>query len=52
MRRVPTFNFDKAQTLESMTRIDAMLEQTGATLWIEHEAALAKTLKKSPEYYD
>jgi hypothetical protein len=30
----------------------ALLEARGATLWIEHDKALADTLRKAPEYYD
>jgi len=51
-RRVPGFNFDKEQTLSSMDRVDALIEGTGATLWIEHELALFETLNKAPAYYD
>ncbi len=52
MRRVPDFNTDRDQTLKSMQKIDALLEATGAQLWIEHNKALADTLRKAPEYYD
>lgn len=52
MRRVPTFNTDADQTLASMQKIEALLESSGAVLWIEHNKALADTLKKSPEFYD
>lgn len=51
-RRVPGFNFDKEQTLSSMDRVDALIEETGATLWIEHELALFEILNKAPAYYD
>lgn len=51
-RRVPTFNFDANMTLKSMDRIEALLKETGATLWIGHDKALADTLKKAPEFYD
>jgi glyoxylase-like metal-dependent hydrolase (beta-lactamase superfamily II) len=51
-RRVPTFNVDAGATLASMDRVEAFLEEEGATLWIEHELALFETLKKSPENYD
>lgn len=50
--RAPVFNSDAAETFRSMDKVDALLQQTGATLWIEHEKALADTLKKAPEYYD
>ncbi len=36
-RVVPAFNFDAAQTLASMRRVEAYLAETGAALWIEHE---------------
>ena len=51
-RRTPDFNTDKAETLRSMEKVENLLQEVGATLWIEHNMALAKTLKKSPEYYD
>ena len=52
LRSVPIFNFDKAQSLASMTKIEELLGATGATLWIEHNQALADTLRKAPGYYD
>ena len=52
LRRVPVFNTDKAQTLASMTRVEEILNSTGAALWIEHNKALADTLRKAPAYYD
>jgi N-acyl homoserine lactone hydrolase len=51
-RRVPSFNVDADATLASMDRVEAFLEEEGATLWIEHELALFEQLKKSPGYYD
>lgn len=52
LRRVPTFNNNAQQTHESMDRVEALLADTGATLWIEHDQALADSLKKAPQYYD
>jgi len=52
LQRVPTFNTDAEQTLASMKKVEQLLATTGATLWIEHDKALADTLKKAPEYYD
>lgn len=52
LRAVPVFNFDKAQSLTSMTKIEALLKDTGAALWIEHNQALADSLRKAPGYYD
>jgi len=51
-RRVPTFNADAEQTLESMDKVEMLLEETAATLWIEHNLELADRLRKAPEFYD
>jgi N-acyl homoserine lactone hydrolase len=52
LRRVPKFNYDAAMSLQSIDKVEALLKATGATLWIEHDKALADTLKKAPEYYE
>jgi len=52
LRRVPTFNYDKAQSLQSIDKVEALVKETHATLWIEHDKALADTLKKAPQFYD
>jgi glyoxylase-like metal-dependent hydrolase (beta-lactamase superfamily II) len=52
LRRVPLFNTDPAQTQSSMDKLEALLKAEGATLWIEHDQALADTLKKAPAYYE
>ena len=52
LRRVPTFNFDEAQTLESMDLVEDFLIETGARLWIEHDVAANALLRKSPAYYE
>lgn len=51
-RRVPVFNTDAEQTRRSMDRVDDVLAAEGAALWIEHDQALADTLKKAPAYYE
>ena len=51
-RRVPTFNVDAQQTLASMDKVELLLEETAATLWIEHNLELANRLRKAPEFYD
>ena len=51
-RRTPSFNTDREQTLQSMQKVEQFLQASGATLWIEHDRALAATLKKAPAYYD
>jgi N-acyl homoserine lactone hydrolase len=51
LRRVPVFNTDADQTRAAMDRVEALLEEEGAKLWIQHDMALAETLRKAPEYY-
>jgi N-acyl homoserine lactone hydrolase len=41
-----------AGTPESRAKIDALVKETGAQLWIGHDIAGFAKLKKSPEYYD
>jgi hypothetical protein len=48
---VPTFNVDPEMTLASMDRVEALVAETGATLWIEHELALFERQRHAPEYY-
>ena len=36
-RIVPSFNVDREATLRSMDRLEALLLEEGATLWIEHD---------------
>jgi N-acyl homoserine lactone hydrolase len=50
--RVPTFDFDAAMTRATRKKVDQFLEQTGATLWIQHDPPTYALLKKAPEYYD
>ncbi|RLU02375.1 MAG: N-acyl homoserine lactonase family protein [Ketobacter sp.] len=50
-RRVPSFNFSKEQTLESMERMEQFLESTGAQLWIQHDKEQNAGIRHAPEYY-
>ena len=52
LSRVPQFNVDEEQTRASMAALDLFLEDTGAELWIQHDVLRARTLRKSPEFYD
>jgi glyoxylase-like metal-dependent hydrolase (beta-lactamase superfamily II) len=51
-KRVPEFNTDAEQTLESMNRVEALVDETGAQFWIEHELAWFEQLDKAPSHYD
>lgn len=42
---------DTTQSKASMKRVEALLEETGATLWIEHELAQFEQLRKPPQYH-
>lgn len=48
---VPLFNVDAAQSRRSMQRIESLLRENGANLWIHHDLELFATQKKAPAYY-
>jgi glyoxylase-like metal-dependent hydrolase (beta-lactamase superfamily II) len=50
--RTPTFEFDAALSRQSRARVEALLERTGGTLWIEHDLATHARLPKAPAYVD
>jgi N-acyl homoserine lactone hydrolase len=41
-----------AQEAASKAKIEALLKETGATLWIQHDIVADAKLKKSPAYYE
>ena len=51
-RRVPKFNVDRDMTLASMDRVEALVQETGATLWIQHELEFFRQLNTAQAYYD
>lgn len=51
-RRYPVFNTDGAATLESMNRVERLIEETGATLWIQHDLELFEELKYASRFYE
>jgi hypothetical protein len=42
---------DSAQTLISMDKVEALVANSGATFWIEHDAQLFETLTLAPGFY-
>jgi glyoxylase-like metal-dependent hydrolase (beta-lactamase superfamily II) len=50
--RVPTFEFNQAQTRATRVALETFLKKTGAQLWIQHDFTANAKLKKAPEYYD
>jgi N-acyl homoserine lactone hydrolase len=51
-RRVPSFNFDVEQSLKSMDKVAALMQKTGAKLWINHDKAQSDAIPKAPAYVD
>jgi N-acyl homoserine lactone hydrolase len=41
-----------AQEAASRAKVEALLKEKGATLWIQHDIVADANLKKSPAYYD
>lgn len=52
LRRVPIFNTDRDQSLASIDKVEALIAETGATFWIEHNLELANSLNLAPAFYD
>jgi glyoxylase-like metal-dependent hydrolase (beta-lactamase superfamily II) len=50
--RVPTFDFDAAMTRATRKKVEAFIQQSGATVWIQHDPATYAPLKKAPLYYE
>jgi N-acyl homoserine lactone hydrolase len=51
-RRVPGFNFDKAQSLASMEKIARVLADRHAQLWINHDKPSSDARRHAPQFYD
>jgi glyoxylase-like metal-dependent hydrolase (beta-lactamase superfamily II) len=49
-RRVPSFNFDVAQSLKSMEKVAGLMQKTGAKLWINHDQAQSDAMPKAPQF--
>jgi N-acyl homoserine lactone hydrolase len=52
VNRVPTFEYNKEQSLASRAMIEDYCKRTKTQLWIEHDYAANSKLKKSPKFYD
>jgi len=50
--RMPTIEFNAQQSGASRTKVEALLKQTGAELWIEHDIATHAGLPKAPAYIE
>jgi glyoxylase-like metal-dependent hydrolase (beta-lactamase superfamily II) len=52
LKRVPTFETDQQQTVETREKIEAFLKESGAQLWIQHDFIANAKLKKAPLFYE
>ena len=51
-RVVPLFNVDAEQTLQSMDKVEALVAETGADFWLQHDASLFDSQQKAPGCYE
>ena len=51
-RRVPSMNTSRDQSLASMQRIAAVLEEQKAQLWINHDKPQSSQLRYAPAFYE
>jgi N-acyl homoserine lactone hydrolase len=52
LQKIPTTEFDAAQTVASRAAIEAFLKKTHAQLWIQHDYTANAGLRKAPEFYE
>ncbi|WP_322743993.1 N-acyl homoserine lactonase family protein [Nostoc edaphicum] len=48
-RRVPRFNADAKQTRQSMNKVDAIVKNQSAQLWINHDLAQSASIPRAPK---
>jgi glyoxylase-like metal-dependent hydrolase (beta-lactamase superfamily II) len=51
-RRVPAFNFNREQSLQSMDRMAAVMKEHKAELWINHDKAQSDRIPKAPAFIE
>lgn len=51
-RRVPSFNYDREQSLKSMEKIAGVMARTGAELWINHDKPQSDRIPKAPAFIE
>lgn len=49
---IPTFNHDEANSLSSIHKLQKLVKDENAQLWIQHDKEQFSTLRLSPEFYD
>jgi glyoxylase-like metal-dependent hydrolase (beta-lactamase superfamily II) len=51
-RRVPSMNFNGAESVKSMDRVAALMAQYNAPLWINHDKTQSARVPKAPQYLE
>ena len=51
-RAVPSFNYDKEQSLATMREADKFLKENNAVLWIQHDLEQNAQIHHAPAYYE
>jgi glyoxylase-like metal-dependent hydrolase (beta-lactamase superfamily II) len=51
-RRVPSFNYNREQSLASMDKLSGVIANTRAELWINHDKAQSDTIPKAPAWME
>ena len=51
-RRVPSMNYDKDQSTQSMAKVAALLDTNRAQLWINHDKANSDRIPRAPKYVE
>jgi len=49
---VPTMNSDPEESRRSMERVDAIVREEGAQLWLNHDIVQTATIRHAPSYFD
>ena len=52
LNRLPTSEVSEAGTQAARDELDQFMRRTSSALWIQHDLAAHRKLKKAPEYYD
>src|SRR5271169_532155 len=52
LKRVPSFDFDQAQTAKSRAMIEEFVKKNNAQLWIQHDYTAGMKRKIAPEFYE
>jgi len=52
LKKIPTTEFDRAQSAASRAAIEAFLTRTHAQLWIQHDFNAVAKLNKAPAFYE